>query len=82
MGPALEKARLRAKNGRGVELVASTYLEFAACSPALYEVMFSLSLSVPFDDAATPKEMRFAFSQLLELFREPHSYHACRGISD
>ena len=30
--------------------------------------MFSLSLSVPFDDAATP-ELRFAFSQLLELFQ-------------
>jgi hypothetical protein len=40
-----------------------------ASSPALYEVMFSLSLSVPFDDAATPPEMRFAFSQLLELFQ-------------
>ena len=31
--------------------------------------MFSLSLSVPFDDAATPPEMRFAFTQLLELFQ-------------
>ena len=31
--------------------------------------MFSLSLSVPFDDAATPPEMRFAFAQLLELFQ-------------
>jgi hypothetical protein len=29
----------------------------------------SLSLSVPFDDAATPLELRFAFSQLLELFQ-------------
>jgi len=38
-------------------------------SPALYEVMFTLSLSVPFDDAATPPEMRFAFSQLQELFQ-------------
>ena len=68
MGLALEKARLRAKNGRGVESVASAYLEFAASSPALYEVMFSLSLSVPFDDPATPPELRFAFSQFLELF--------------
>jgi len=32
-------------------------------------VMFSLSLSVPFDDAATPPELRFAFSQLLGLFQ-------------
>jgi hypothetical protein len=31
--------------------------------------MFSLSLSVPFDDAATPPELHFAFSQLLELFQ-------------
>jgi hypothetical protein len=45
------------------------YLEFATSSAALYEVMFSLNLSVPFDDAATPPEMRFAFSQLMELFQ-------------
>jgi hypothetical protein len=31
--------------------------------------MFSLSLSVPFGDAATPSELRFAFSQILELFQ-------------
>jgi Tetracyclin repressor-like, C-terminal domain len=48
---------------------APAYLEFAASSSARYEVMFSLSLSVPFDDMATPPEMRFAFSQLLELFQ-------------
>ena len=30
--------------------------------------MFSLGLSVPFDDPATPPELRFAFTQLLELF--------------
>ena len=52
--------------GSGAKL--TPYLEFAASSPALYEVMFSLSLSVPFDDPATPLELRFAFSQLLELF--------------
>src|SRR4051812_42929054 len=69
MGLALEKARERVKRGNMVESVAAAYLDFAASSPALYEVMFSLSLSVPFDDAATPPEMRFAFSQLLELFQ-------------
>jgi AcrR family transcriptional regulator len=71
MGLALEKARKRVQRGNtveSVESVAAAYLQFAASSPALYEVMFSLSLSVPFDDAATPPEMRFAFSQLLELF--------------
>ena len=68
LGPAMEKARKRVKRGSTVESVATAYLEFAASSPALYEVMFSLSLSVPFDDAATPPELRFAFSQLLELF--------------
>ena len=67
IGLALEKARKRVKRGNTVESVAAAYLEFAASSPALYEVMFSLSLSVPFDDAATPPEMRFAFSQLQEL---------------
>src|SRR3974377_1896411 len=66
---ALEKARKRAKRGNTVESVATAYLGFAVSSPALYEVMFSLSLSVPFDDAATPPELHFAFSQLLELFQ-------------
>jgi len=69
IGLALEKARKRAKSGHTVESVATRYLEFAASSPALYEAMFSLSLSIPFDDAATPPELRFAFSQLRELFR-------------
>src|ERR1700678_1248859 len=69
MGLALEEARKRVKRGNMVESVAAAYLGFAASSPALYEVMFSLSLSVPFDDAATPPELRFAFSQLLELFQ-------------
>ena len=74
MGLALEKARERVKRGNTVESVAAPYLEFAASSPALYEVMFSLSLGVPFDDAATHSE-RFAFSQLLKLFqgRSPRS---------
>ena len=68
LGLALERARKRVKRGSAVESVAAAYLEFAASSPALYEVMFSLSLSVPFGAAATPAELRFAFSQLLELF--------------
>ncbi len=73
IGLALEKARKRVKRGNPVEAVAVAYLEFAASSPALYEVMFSLNLSVPFDDPATPPELRFAFSQLLELFQEQSS---------
>ena len=73
LGLALEKARKRVKGGSAVESVAAAYLEFAASSPALYEVMFSLNLSVPFDDAATPPELRFAFAQLLELFPGPRS---------
>jgi hypothetical protein len=44
------------------------YLAFAASSSAIYEVMFSLKLDVPFDAPGTPSELRFAFSQLLELF--------------
>ena len=68
IGLALEKARKRVRSGNPVESVAAAYLEFAASSPALYEVMFSLSLTVPFGDAATPPELRFAFAQLLELF--------------
>ena len=69
LGLALEKARKRAKRGNTVQSVANAYLEFAATSPALYEAMFSLSLSVPFDDPATPPELHFAFAQLLELFQ-------------
>ena len=68
LGQALEKARKRGRRGNTVESVATAYLEFAASSPALYDVMFSLSLSVPFGDTATPPELRLAFSQLLQLF--------------
>ena len=68
LGLVLEKAKKRVRHGNTVESVAAAYLEFAASSPALYEVMFSLSLSVPFGDPATPPELRFAFSQVLELF--------------
>lgn len=70
LGMALDKARTRPKRGNTVDSVAVAYLEFAASSPALYEAMFSLSLSVSFGNAATPPEMRFAFSQFLELFQE------------
>jgi len=68
LGQALEKARKQGRRGNTVESVATAYLEFAASSPALYDVMFSLSLSVPFGDTATPPELRHAFSQLLQLF--------------
>jgi len=69
IGEALDKARKRARPGKTVESVATAYLEFAASSPALYEVMFSHSLSIPFADPATPPELRFAFAQLMELFQ-------------
>src|ERR1700751_3660206 len=68
IGLALQRARKRGRGGNPLESAAAAYLEFAASSPALYEVMFSLGLSIPFDDAATPPELRFAFSQLLALF--------------
>ena len=68
LGVTLEKARNGAKRGGPVEAVANAYVDFAASSPALYEAMFSLKLDVPFGDVATPPELRFAFSQLLELF--------------
>ena len=69
IGRALEKARKLAKPGKIVEAVATAYLEFAMSSPALYEAMFSLSLSIPFAEANTPPELRFAFAQLLEMFQ-------------
>ncbi len=73
LGLALEKARKRAQCGHAVKSAAVAYLEFAASSPALYEVMFSLSLSVPFGDPATSPELHFAFSQLQELFQRRNS---------
>ncbi|RRA47421.1 TetR/AcrR family transcriptional regulator [Acidipila sp. EB88] len=73
LGLAMEQARDEAKHGDAVGAVAAAYLEFAANSPALYEVMFSLGLSVPFDSAATPPELRFAFAQFLELFQAQSS---------
>lgn len=71
LGMALEKARKRVRSGSVVESIAAAYLQFAASAPALYEVMFSLNLSVPFADAETPAELRFAFAQVSALF-EPH----------
>jgi AcrR family transcriptional regulator len=68
LGLAMEQARKQVRRGSAVKSLADAYLEFAASSPALYEAMFSLSLSVPFGEAATPPELRFAFSQFLELF--------------
>ena len=73
LGLALEKARQRAKRVRPVEAVANAYLEFATASPALYEAMFTLNVSLRFDDPATPPELRFAFSQLLDLFQQQGS---------
>lgn len=70
LGLALEKAHKFGKRGSPFEAVAHAYLEFAASSPALYEAMFSLSLTVPFGDASTPSELRFAFAQILALFQE------------
>jgi AcrR family transcriptional regulator len=69
MGLAMEQARKQVKRGSAVKSIADAYLEFAASSPATYEAMFSLGLSVPFGEAATPPELRFAFSQFLEIFQ-------------
>ena len=68
LGLALERARKKVKRGSAVEAVATAYLEFARSFPALYEAMFSLGLGVPFDEAATPTELRYAFAQLAALF--------------
>ncbi len=73
LGELLQKARIRPKTGNAVGAVAAAYLQFAASSPALYEVMFSLTLGVPFDDTATPPELRFAFSQVRQLFQQEGS---------
>ena len=69
IGLASEKARKRVRNENPVEAAATAYWYVVASSPALYEVIFSLRLTVPFDEAATPAELHFAFSQLMELFQ-------------
>jgi AcrR family transcriptional regulator len=69
LGLALEKARKQVRRGSAMSGVATAYLEFAASSPAMYEVMFSLGLNIPFGETTTPRELRFGFSQLLELFQ-------------
>ena len=69
LGLALEKEWKRVKRGNMVESIAETYLEFAASSPAMYELMFSHRLSIAFGDPATPPELRSAFSQILKLFQ-------------
>jgi AcrR family transcriptional regulator len=79
LGLALEKAKKRAKGDGAVEGFASAYLAFASSSPALYEVMFSLSLDVPFADPATPTELQFAFAQLMELFKSQGSKSEVRS---
>ena len=68
LGLVLEKARKRKTPEDQIEAVAIAYLAFAAASSALYEAMFTLSLAIPFDQAGTPPELRFAFSQIEELF--------------
>ena len=70
IGLALAKATQKGKRGSAAEAVASAYLEFASVSPSLYEAMYTLNLSVPFDEADTPPELRFAFDQILSLFSE------------
>jgi AcrR family transcriptional regulator len=68
LGLLLEQSRTRAGQTDALSAVATAYLDFAAASPALYQAMFTLNLELPFDQAGTPSELRFAFDQLLGLF--------------
>jgi AcrR family transcriptional regulator len=68
LGAAMEKARKRVRSGNSIEAVAAAYMQFATSFPALYEVMFSLHLSVVFGEVKTPPELKFVFSQFMELF--------------
>jgi len=69
-GPSRENGRISRIRLSGVRRVFT----------ALYEVMFSLSLNIPFADAATPPELRFAFAQLLEMFQDrARSRRFCRN---
>ena len=57
-----QQARTAIRRGNAIEAVAGAYMHFATSSPALYEVMFSLRLSVAFGESKTPPELKFAFS--------------------
>lgn len=73
LGLALESAWKRVRPGNMIESIAEAYLVFAASSPAMYELMFSHSLSIAFGESATPSELRSAFSHILRLFEGKHS---------
>lgn len=68
LGQALEVARQQQGCDQPLEAVAAAYLDFAAQSPSLYDAMFSQRLDIPFDDPATPPQLRFAFLQIFVLF--------------
>lgn len=79
IGTVLEKARKKSRPSRLLEAVATSYLTFAIASPALYEAMFTLGLNIPFGEADTPSELRYAFSQILVLFADQGSQAPVRA---
>jgi AcrR family transcriptional regulator len=69
----LERARNSSKElPKVLRALARCYLDFARQNAALYEVMFSLRIMVPFAASDTPVELRSAFSQLSIPFESNH----------
>jgi AcrR family transcriptional regulator len=69
----LERARNSSKElPKVLRALARCYLDFARQNAAVYEVMFSLRIMVPFAASDTPVELRSAFRQLCTPFESHH----------
>jgi AcrR family transcriptional regulator len=78
LGAALRTARTSARTSaresaadprRALADVAAAYAAFADRHPALYEVMFTRAVEVPFGRPETPGALRAGFGELLEAVR-------------
>lgn len=56
----------------GLAAALRAYLDFAEGHPAVYEVMFSRAVSLPFAQEDTPEQLRAAFASIVALV-EPHA---------
>jgi AcrR family transcriptional regulator len=62
-------AELRAARPGGVAAVAAAYAEFGERRPALYDVMFTLTVDLKFASPESPAPLRDGFGELRETMR-------------
>jgi AcrR family transcriptional regulator len=66
----LHTARLRASSDRhALDRVAAAYTKFGDRHPALYDVMFTLAVDLPFATPEAPVNLQNAFNELRETLR-------------